>query len=136
MAHIIQIPDSELEISFSRSSGPGGQNVNKVNSRATLRWAIWDSASIPFDVRRRFLDRYANTVNSEGEVVIHSDKFRDQPRNIQDAKDKLHELIESVRIPPKKRIATRPSKAARTRRMDAKKGRGEQKKLRKRIDYD
>jgi ribosome-associated protein len=136
VAHTINIPDHEFEISFSRSSGPGGQNVNKVNSRATLRWAIWDSASIPFDVRRRFLDRYANLVNSEGEVVIHSDKFRDQPRNIQDAKDKLHEMIESVRVPPKKRIATRPSRAARTRRMDSKKGRGEQKKLRKKIDYD
>jgi ribosome-associated protein len=131
----IHIPDHELTFEFSRSSGPGGQNVNKVNSRATLRWPIYASPTLSHDVRQRFLARYQNLINSEGEVVIHSDKYRDQPRNIQDAKDKLHALLESVRLPPKKRIATKPSRAAKMRRVTEKKGRGEQKRLRGKVDY-
>ncbi len=132
----MRIPDHELEFQFSRSSGPGGQNVNKVNSRVTLRWQVYESKSINDDVRARFVKKFANIINDEGEVVIHSDKFRDQPRNIEDTKEKLAALVESVRVPPKKRVPTRPKTSAKMERLSGKKIRGERKKFRmKMTDY-
>src|SRR5687767_1791532 len=90
------IPDDELRLSFSRSSGPGGQNVNKVSSKATLRFDVRSSPSLPDDVRQRFLERFASRVTKGGEIVIHSDEFRDQPKNIKACYDKLGEMLAAV----------------------------------------
>ncbi len=125
------IPDSELRLSFSRSSGPGGQNVNKVASKATLHWAAGSSPSLPEAVRQRFLERFASRITNAGDVVIHSEEYRDQPRNIQACYDKLKEMIVSVLKPPKKRRATKPTKGSKVRRLEAKKSRSQVKQGRR-----
>lgn len=130
------IPEAELDISFSRSSGPGGQNVNKVNSKATLRWSIANSTSIPPDVKQRFYGRYANKLTNDGDMVIQSDSYRDQLRNVEDCKQKLRALLLTVAKPPKKRLKTKPTTAQRTRRLNSKKEHGEKKKNRKRVFFD
>src|SRR5439155_15718452 len=106
----LKIPDAELRLSFARSSGPGGQNVNKVSSKAIMHFDVLTSPSLPPDVRERFLARYGNRVTNAGEVVIHSEEFRDQPKNIQACYDKLREMMLTVLRPPKKRRATKPTK--------------------------
>ena len=125
---------SEFELSFARSSGPGGQNVNKVNSKVILKWNILESTQIPQDVIRRFIDRFK--VSSDGVVTVASDKFRDQPRNIADCQSKVLAMIESVWNPPKKRIPTKPSRNQTQDRLTRKKNRAQIKKLRQRVDRD
>jgi ribosome-associated protein len=132
----IQIPLAEFRLTFARSSGPGGQNVNKVNSKVTLHWPVRSSPSIPEDVRERFVAKYRKRINSDGELVIHSQRYRDQGKNVTDCLEKLRELLLEVAEPPKRRIATRPSRAARQRRVDEKKSRGQKKDLRKKPRLD
>ncbi|HTQ39420.1 MAG TPA: alternative ribosome rescue aminoacyl-tRNA hydrolase ArfB [Pirellulales bacterium] len=112
----IRIPDDELRFSFARSSGPGGQNVNKVNTKAVLRWAVQVSPSLPLDVRQRFLARYGRRMTAAGEIVINSQRFREQGQNQRDCLEKLRELIAAVAIPPKRRKPTKPTKASHQRR--------------------
>jgi ribosome-associated protein len=128
----IRIPASELRLSFSRSSGPGGQNVNKVNSKVTLHWGVQHSPSLPADVRERFVARYLPRINSQGEMVIHSQRYRDQGRNREDCLEKLRQLILAVRHPPVRRRPTGPSRAARERRLHAKQHTAQKKQLRHR----
>jgi ribosome-associated protein len=128
----IQIPAEEFRFTFSRSGGPGGQNVNKVNSKVTLHWDVTRSAGLPDDVRMRFLTRYRSRVNADGELVIHSQRYRDQPRNREDCLDKLRQLIESVRRAPPARRPARPSAASRERRLQAKRLRADTKRQRRR----
>jgi len=130
----IQIPDEEFQFTFARSSGPGGQNVNKVNSKVTLHWAVEASPSLPDDVRERFRGKYRSRINGAGEVVIHSQRYRDQGKNITDCLEKLRKLrglLLEVATPLKRRIATRPSRASKKRRIEEKKSRGQTKRLRK-----
>jgi ribosome-associated protein len=121
----VSIPDDELRLTFSRSSGPGGQNVNKVASKATLHWAVSTSPNLPEDVRQRFLGAYSSRITKTGEIVIHSEEFRDQPKNIQACRDKLREMIVAVLKAPKKRRATRPTKGSKVRRLNDKKSRAQ-----------
>jgi ribosome-associated protein len=130
MLHVtsrIVIPASELRFSFARSSGPGGQNVNKVNSKATLHWNPSSSAALPDDVRSRFLTRFASRLTNEGDVVIVSQESRDQPKNIARCLDKLKAMLAEVLTAPKKRRATKPTKGSQRRRLEAKKQRSETK---------
>lgn len=132
----IQIPDNEIEFSFSRSSGAGGQNVNKVSSRATLRWNVTATTSLPYDVKQRFLTVFASKITNEGEILISSDNFRDQPRNIEDCKMRLTEMILAVEKPPKKRVPTKPSRANKAKRVESKRAHSDRKKMRqKKFDY-
>ena len=119
----VSIPSAELRLSFARSSGPGGQNVNKVSSKAILHFDVRQSPSLPNDVRQRFLERYSSRLTNAGEIVIHSEEFRDQPKNIQACYDKLRAMIESVLRPPKRRRATKPTKGSKVRRLKEKKSR-------------
>jgi ribosome-associated protein len=119
----IIVPDDELRFSFSRSGGPGGQNVNKVSSKATLRWAAASSPSLPADVRERFVERYKSQLTKDGEVIIYSQEFRDQPKNIEACRTKLRVMIAAVAVAPKKRRATRPTKGSKVRRLNDKKSR-------------
>ena len=125
----IRIPLGELVFTFARSSGPGGQNVNKVNSKATLHWPI-SSASLPDDVRARFVAAFGGQINKQGELVLQSQRFRDQERNIEDCVEKLRGMLQRVATPPKRRKKTRPSRASKQRRLNDKKARSEVKSRR------
>jgi ribosome-associated protein len=132
----ISIPQAELHWTFVRSSGPGGQNVNKVNSKAVLRWNPRDSATLPPEVRKRFLARYASRITSEGDLVVTSQRFRDQGRNVDDALDKLRAMLLAVAVAPKRRKATRPSRASVERRIETKQAQGRKKKMRRAVGDD
>jgi ribosome-associated protein len=126
----LSVPLHELNFDFARSSGPGGQNVNKVNSKVILHWDVTRSPSIPDDVRQRFLERYRQRVNKAGELVIHSQRFRDQGRNVADCIDKLRDLLLSVATVPKARKRTRPTRSAVEQRLQQKKRRSQTKQQR------
>jgi ribosome-associated protein len=113
----LRIPLREFHFTFSRSSGPGGQNVNKLNTKATLRWPVVRSASLPEDVRRRFMARFSRRTSGDGDLLITSQRFRDQGRNVADCLSKLRAMLAEVAIAPKSRKRTKPSKAARRRRL-------------------
>lgn len=123
----IHIPDTEFTFAYTRSSGPGGQNVNKVNSKATLRWRPASSAGMPPDVLERFLAHYASRLTLDGELVISSQRFRDQARNAQDCLDRLRAMLAAVARPPKRRKPTKPTRASVTRRLEEKRRRGSKK---------
>jgi ribosome-associated protein len=116
----IRIPLDEFEWSFARSGGPGGQNVNKVASKAILRWKLDASPSVPEDVKIRFRARFPSRITTDGEVVISSELTRDQGRNREDCLEKLAAMLRSAAVAPKVRRPTRPSRAAKRRRVDAK----------------
>ena len=127
----VRIPLEEFTFTFVRSSGPGGQNVNKLNTKATLRWPVTASPSLPDDVRRRFAAKYRNRLTGEGEFVLTSQRFRDQPRNRADCLEKLREMLTSVATAPKKRKRTRPTLASKERRLGEKRRRSGHKQLRR-----
>ena len=125
----ITLADWEMTESFVRSSGPGGQNVNKVSSAVHLRFDIVAS-SLPEAVKTRLLASHDQRITSDGEVVIKAQNHRTREKNRQDAIERLCELVRAAAVVPRKRIPTRPGKAAKKRRLDDKKKRGEIKKLR------
>jgi len=132
----IRVPCREFSWSVARSSGPGGQNVNKVNSKVVLRWSVAGSESIPGDVRDRFVAAYRRRMTTEGDLVISSERFRDQPKNVTDCLEKLRDLLQSVATAPKQRRAVKPTKASKRRRIAAKRERGETKAGRRPPKFD
>ncbi len=126
----LQIPGKEISLSFARSAGPGGQNVNKVNSKAVLRWNVAASPSLPEDVKARFLQRFPTRINHLGEVVLASDRMRDQPRNISDCYEKLRQLILAVLVAERPRKQTRPSRGSVERRLQSKRQSSQRKQRR------
>lgn len=116
----LRIPLAEFRFTFSRSGGPGGQNVNKVNSKATLRWQVRGSPSLPVDLQVRVASRYRRRMTEHGELLVTSQRFRDAGRNSADCLDRLRQLLVDVATPPKARKPTRPSRASRARRLDEK----------------
>jgi ribosome-associated protein len=127
----ISIPREELSLSFVRSSGPGGQNVNKVSSKAQLRWNVAASPSLPDDVRRRLVAKLGRRLTASGEVVLTSQRYRDQHRNADDCLEKLAEMIRAAAVPPRKRRPTRPTRASQERRVKSKQSHGAKKRLRR-----
>ena len=127
----ISVPLREFEFTFSRSSGPGGQNVNKLNTKALLRWRVTTTPSLPIGVRTRFLEKYRRRITGDGDILITSQRFRDQGRNVADCLAKLRHLILTVESPPKTRRATKPSRGSKIRRRKAKEINSKNKQMRK-----
>jgi ribosome-associated protein len=127
VAPSLRIPIRELSWSVARSSGPGGQNVNKVSSKVLLRWKPTDSTGLPRDVLERFLNRYQSRLTEDGDILITSDRFRDQPKNRADCLEKLAAMIRAVAQPPKIRRATKPSAGSKRRRLAEKRLRSQKK---------
>lgn len=131
----ISIPEDEIVVSQVRSPGPGGQNVNKVASAIHLRFSI-RSSSLPPEIKSRLLARQDHRITTGGEVVIKASRHRSRELNLEDARQRLAEMIIDASLPQKKRRPTRPSKAAHKRRLDSKSKHGKTKQLRKKIAHD
>ncbi len=132
----IQIDESEIEESFVRSSGPGGQNVNKVSSAVQLRFDARRSPSLPDDVRRRLERLAGKRLTNDGVIVLIAQTHRSQERNRADALQRLVELIQAAAVRPKPRTATRPTLASKKRRLESKSRRSKIKSGRRAPDED
>ena len=126
----IHVPLAEFTFTYSRSGGPGGQNVNKVNSKATLRWDVAASPSLPDEVRARFRERYGRRLTKTGELVLHCQRFRDQERNKAECLEKLRTMLREVAQPPRRRKATRPTRSSAEKRLREKRQSAEKKQRR------
>ncbi len=123
----VRIPDAELSESFIRASGPGGQNVNKVASAVELRFDVANSPSLGETLRARLLGRADRRMTGDGVLVIQASRFRDQARNREDARERLADIIRAAMHVPKKRVATKPTRASKERRIASKKKRAQHK---------
>ncbi|MFZ5830492.1 MAG: alternative ribosome rescue aminoacyl-tRNA hydrolase ArfB [Planctomycetota bacterium] len=123
----LKIPSEELRMTFARSAGPGGQNVNKLNTKATLRWDVLNTPSLPEEVRKRFLAHQRRRITVGGELVISSQRFRTAGRNATDCLDKLRDMLVAALRSPRPRRSTRPTRGSIERRLTAKRQQSEKK---------
>lgn len=131
---MIKIKESELRLSFIRSRGPGGQNVNKVSTAVQLKYNIV-KADIPEDIKKRFCEQYKNKISKNGDVIIVAQSHRTQNKNKIDAINRLESLFSDIKIPVK-RIATKPSRSSQVKRVESKKKRSMLKRNRKKVMLD
>jgi len=132
----LTLPDGEYEWSYARAGGPGGQNVNKVASKALLRWAMTLSTAVPDLVKNRFAKLYPSYVTNTGDVLIVSQRYRDQERNRDDCLAKLADMIRRAKTPPKARKVSKPTAGAKRRRLADKKHNAERKTARRDVKAD
>jgi ribosome-associated protein len=132
----VAIPRSELDVRVSRSSGAGGQHVNKTSSRVEIFWNIRSSQAISEDERSRLLDKLASKLTTEGSVRVVASDMRSQSRNRELAEERLAELVRRALILPKKRRPTKPSKASKEARLEEKKRRSRKKADRQQKSFD
>src|SRR5262249_12919722 len=127
----LHIPDAEFDWSFVRSGGPGGQNVNKVASKAVLRWNVLASPTLPADVKVRLIQQQRRRLTVGGELVLTSQRYRDQERNRQDCLDKVRQLVLQALTPPRPRKPTRPTRGSQEARLREKRRRSGAKERRR-----
>ena len=127
----ITVPLAEFKFTFSRSGGPGGQNVNKLNTKVTLHWSVAESQSITKGLQGRFFERYHRRINKQGELVLTSQRFRDRGRNVADCLHKLRLMILEVSTPPRPRRKTKPTRSSKERRLKSKRLKSQKKQMRR-----
>ena len=132
----LSIPRSELDVRVSRSSGAGGQHVNKTSSRVEIFWSIRDSRALSEDQRERLLGKLSSRLTSDGSVRVVASDMRSQTRNRELAEERLAELVRRALVIPKKRRATKPTHASKEARLESKKLRSHKKKLRRDTSFD
>ncbi|WP_246845602.1 alternative ribosome rescue aminoacyl-tRNA hydrolase ArfB [Bdellovibrio sp. ZAP7] len=123
----------EFDFTYARSRGPGGQNVNRTNSAAILRWNLRDSQALPENIKARLLEKLAAQLTVDGDILIRSEEFRDQDQNRSACLKRLQALLQKALFVPKKRVATKPTRSSVRKRLDSKKRHSEVKAGRKKL---
>lgn len=130
------IPPHELEFEVTRSSGPGGQNVNRTNSAVILRWNLYSSQATPAETLHRLIHKLQNRLTVNGELLIKANEFRDQLQNKSAAMVRLQEILDRALFVPKPRKATKPTRSSKRKRVESKRNRSEIKSGRKKVGWE